>query len=47
MEIIVDYPWRVGNYLTNGGAVISKEDAQFSLDERRPEAMRWMYAKVK
>lgn len=44
IEIIVDYPSRSDFYLANDGA-FSEVDKKFMVDERRPIAMRWMYAK--
>lgn len=46
LEIVVDYPWRANNYFLNGKD-FNKENEQFLFDEKRPMAMRWMYAKAK
>ena len=46
IEITVDYPWRLNNYSLNGRD-FSEEDKQYMFDERRPKAMRWMYARKK
>jgi hypothetical protein len=46
IEIIVDYPWREGEY-NKAEYSLSEEDLSFCLDERRPKEMRWMFAKKK
>lgn len=44
IEIIVDYPKRLADYFQSE-MNLSEEDKQFIFDERRPKAMRWMYAR--
>jgi len=46
IEIIVDYPWRDGEY-NKDEHLLSIEDLSFCMDERRPKEMRWMFAKKK
>ena len=46
IEIIVDYPWREGEY-NKEKHLLSQEDLSFCMDERRPKEMRWMFAKKK
>lgn len=46
LEIVIDYPWRKRNYFLNSKD-FTKEDEQLLFDERRPMAMRWMYATAK
>lgn len=44
IELVFDYPWRNGNYSLNG-AILTPEELEFMVDEKRPSAMRWMYAR--
>jgi hypothetical protein len=44
IEIVVDYPFRSENYTINGN--FSEEDWRYLINENRPQAMRWMYAKI-
>jgi len=45
IEIVFDYPWRNGDYFLNG-ATLTPEELEFIVDEKRPPAMRWMYARI-
>jgi hypothetical protein len=49
IEIVADYPWRSKDYnlMGGGGEFFSEEDWRYLLNENRPKAMRWMYAKLK
>lgn len=44
IELVIDYPWRNGGYSLNG-ATLTPEELEFMVDEKRPPAMRWMYAR--
>jgi hypothetical protein len=46
IEIIVDYPYRINTYTFNGKE-FSTEDILYMTDEKRPEKMRWLLAKIK
>jgi len=46
IEIVVDYPWRLGDYFLNG-KIFGEGDRHYMFNELRPKAMRWMYARKK